>query len=224
MINGLIKKLENLDELRRIIMRPLTEEEVNIILEHDVDYFIHEELGMNDKEYEGLKKIRKIISAYCTKSEEDYEKELEGDIQIPYYALKTIVNDMEDRLNVKDSSKKTCEPSVEEKANSLRDILNMIPKSADNWIKCYVKYVKDHRSVLDVLKSDHSGYTTDEKVGDVLDAIKDATIDACIDELRKTGEIELDSEIMSEVTSKLWHSEDNIRINIVNNKLKVEFK
>ena len=230
MTDGLIQKLEKIQQLSKEFMRDFTNEETEILLEHGISYFIYEYLGMNEKEYNALNKMRKIISAYCTQSVDNYEKEIEKDIEIPYYTLKTIVNDLETKMksNVEKECKNSCsgkeEKDIQNKAKALCDMLNLIPKNANNWIECYVKYVKDHKSVLDVLKSDNSGYTEDEKAGDVLDAIKDATIDACIEVLRKKGEIELDPEIMSEVTSKLWHSEENIRINIVNNKLKVEFK
>lgn len=218
-MNGLIENLKGLAELRKNIMRDFNDKDVDIIANHGIDYFIHEHLAMNDKEYEALKKIRKIISAYCTESEDRYEKELEGNIEIPYYTLKTIVNDLEERMKEKDTHSDT----TEEKAKHLCEILNMLPVSSHNWIECYVKYVKDHNSVINALNLDDNS-TQDEKVGNVLDAIKDSVIDACIDYLKVNGEIELDSEIMSEVASKLWHEFESIRINIVNNKLKVEFK
>ena len=182
---------------------------------------------MNESEFNGLKKIEDIISAYCTKSQEDFDKELDGDIEIPYYALKSIVNAMEDKMKGTASEEKCSEEATVDvggKAVALCNLLNKIPESADNWVREYVKLVKDHTSVLDVFKQDQSGYTEDEKVGDIVDAIKDAVIDACIEKLKVEGEIELDPEIMSEVTSKIWHSTDNVRINIANNKLKVEFK
>ena len=232
--------IKTLQELSNTLMRDLTQEELNIILDKGVDYFINEELGMNKAEFDALKKIKDIISAYCTKSQADFDNELEGDITIPYYALKSIVNAMEDKMKgtVEEKEKKsevwgenpasecikTEDSSNKTKAQELCDLLNKIPESIHNWVECYVKYVTDHKTVLDVLKSDHSGYTEDERIGDIVDAIKDAVIDACISKLKAEGEIELDPEIMSEVTAKIWHSEDNVRINITNNKLKVEFK
>jgi len=226
--------VKTLQELSNTLMRDLTQEELNLILEKGVDYFISEKLGMNESEFNGLKKIEDIISAYCTKSQEDFDKELEGDIEVPYYALKSIVHAMEDKMkgkaqedcvNKKEAvdSEDQCD-EIEAKALELCSLLNKIPGSADNWMREYVKLVKDHTTVLDVLKSEQCLQTEDERIGDILDAIKDSVIDACIEKLKTDGEIELDPEIMSEVTSKIWHTQDNIRINITNNKLKVEFK
>lgn len=226
--------VKTLQELSNTLMRDLTKEELNLILEKGVDYFISEKLGMNESEFNGLKKIEDIISAYCTKSQEDFDKELEGDIEVPYYALKSIVNAMEDKMKgkaTKEHEDEGCPVDSDDqcdetgaKALELCSLLNKIPGSADNWMREYVKLVKDHSSVLDVLKSGQCPQTEDERIGDILDAIKDSVIDACIEKLKAEGEIELDPEIMSEVTSKIWHSKDNVRINIVDNKLKVEFK
>lgn len=232
--------LKQLQDLSQTLMRDLTEKELNTITQNGIYYFIHEVLGMNDAEFAGLKKIRKLISAYCTQSQAAFDRELASDIEIPYYTLKSIVNALEDKMKgqpketwgtcpSKDNAdcNKECkneDSSNATKAQELCDILNKIPKSVHNWLECYVKNVTDHKTVLDVLKSGQCPQTEDERIGDIVDAIKDATIDACIAKLKTEGEIELDPEIMSEVTAKIWHSEDNVRINIVNNKLKVEFK
>ena len=229
-----------LEEISNTLMRDLTQEELDIILNKGYDYFITEKLAMSMEEYKALEKIKNIISAYCTKSQADFEKELEGEIDIPYYALKSIVNSLEDKIKDKASKEQVDSCGVEattemvdsetkcskEEADALElcNLLNKIPDSVHNWLECYVKYVKDHKSVIDVLKSGKCPETEDERIGDIVDAIKDATIDACIEKLKVDGEIELDPEIMSEVTSKIWHSEYNVRINITNNKLKVEFK
>lgn len=231
-MNGKVCTIKELEDVltNNTFMRNLTADEINIILDNGLNYFIHETLGMSDEEFEGFKKIKRIISAYCTKSQEDFDRELNNDIEIPYYALKTIVNALEERMKdkaCKETITTTTKESVDEtesKAAELCNLLNKIPNSADNWMRCYVKYVKYHSQVLDAMKKDSMNETEDQKVGNILDAIKDSVIDACIEKLKTDGEIELDPEIMSEVTSKLWHTEDNIRINITNNKLKVEFK
>ena len=80
-------------------MRYLTDEELMIVFEHGKDYFITEYLGMDEAEYKGLLKITQLISAYCTKTYDEYEAVLdEGDLDIPLAALKTIVNDLEGHI------------------------------------------------------------------------------------------------------------------------------
>ena len=80
-------------------MRDLTDAELMIVFEHGKNYFITEYLGMDEAEYKGLLKITQLISAYCTKTYDEYEVVLNsGDLDIPLAALKTIVNDLENHV------------------------------------------------------------------------------------------------------------------------------
>lgn len=93
------QKLFEAQLLERELMRDLTDAELMIVFEHGKDYFITEYLGMDESEYKGLLKITQLISAYCTKTYEEYEAVLnEGDLDIPLVALKTIVNDLEGHI------------------------------------------------------------------------------------------------------------------------------
>lgn len=93
------QKLFEAQLLERELMRDLTDAELMIVFEYGKDYFITEYLGMSESEYKGLLKITQLISAYCTKTYDEYEAVLnEGDLDIPLAALKTIVHDLEDRI------------------------------------------------------------------------------------------------------------------------------
>lgn len=93
------QKLFEAQLLERELMRDLTDAELMIVFEYGKDYFITEYLGMSESEYKGLLKITQLISAYCTKTYDEYEAVLnEGDLDIPFAALKTIVNDLEGRI------------------------------------------------------------------------------------------------------------------------------
>lgn len=97
------QKLFEAQLLERELMRDLTDEELMIVFEHGKDYFITEYLGMDEAEYKGLLKITQLISAYCTKTYDEYEAVLNsGDLNIPLAALKTIVNDLEDHIPCSD--------------------------------------------------------------------------------------------------------------------------
>lgn len=93
------QKLFEAQLLERELMRDLTDQELMIVFEHGKDYFITEYLGMDEAEYKGLLKITQLISAYCTKTYDEYEAVLNsGDLNIPLEALKTIVNDLESHI------------------------------------------------------------------------------------------------------------------------------
>lgn len=92
------QKLFEAQLLERELMRDLTDQELMIVFEEGKDYFITQYLGMNAEEYEGLKVITRLISAYCTKTYDDYEEVLRTEnLDIPLAALETIVNDIRDR-------------------------------------------------------------------------------------------------------------------------------
>lgn len=93
------QKLFEAQLLERELMRDLTDQELMIVFEEGKDYFITQYLGMNAEEYEGLKVITKLISAYCTKTYDDYEEVLRTEnLGIPLSALESIVNDIKDRM------------------------------------------------------------------------------------------------------------------------------
>lgn len=97
------KTLEDVRLLEKDLMRDLTIGEKTDIITKGWKHFLFETLGMDIDDYRGLQQIRRIVSAYCTQSQDEYEKMLKGDISIAYLAMKSMVNDMEDELfkNVK---------------------------------------------------------------------------------------------------------------------------
>lgn len=91
------QKLFEAQLLERELMRDLTDQELMIVFEYGKEYFLTNYLGMNEAEYQGLIKITQLISAYCTKTYDDYEAVLNsGDLDIPLAALETIVNDLKE--------------------------------------------------------------------------------------------------------------------------------
>lgn len=92
------KALEDVRLLEKDLMRDLTIGEKTDIITNGWKHFLFETLGMDIDDYRGLQQIRRIVSAYCTQSQDEYEKVLKGDISIAYLAMKSIVNDMEDEI------------------------------------------------------------------------------------------------------------------------------
>lgn len=92
------KALEDVRLLEKDLMRDLTIEEKTDIIKNGWKHFLFETLGMDIDDYRGLQQIRRIVSAYCTQTQDAYEAALKGDIAIAYLAMKSMVNDMEDEL------------------------------------------------------------------------------------------------------------------------------
>lgn len=100
--------LKDVQLLEKDLMRDLTNEEIAAVINKGWEKFLAEDLKMDTDDFNALQKMREIISAFCTKNQDDYEESLEGDITTAYLALKTIVNDMEEILNICHTNEHPC--------------------------------------------------------------------------------------------------------------------
>lgn len=68
MTKGQMKEvLTKVDTLEKLLMRELDDSEVNYLLDHSVEEFLYDVLGFEKEDLLVLKKIKKIISDWCTK-------------------------------------------------------------------------------------------------------------------------------------------------------------
>lgn len=63
--------LTKVDTLEKLLMRELEDTEVNYLLDHSVDEFLYDVLGFEKEDLLVLRKIKKIISDWCTKPVSD---------------------------------------------------------------------------------------------------------------------------------------------------------
>ena len=63
--------LTKVDTLEKLLMRELDDSELNYLLDHSVEEFLYDVLGFEKEELLVLKKIKKIISDWCTKPTTD---------------------------------------------------------------------------------------------------------------------------------------------------------
>lgn len=212
--------------LEKDLLRDLTETEKNLLKKIGWRKFISEYLGMNESEYFTLRKITKLISAYCTQTEDVYDAELNSKkhkelLPLVAITLKCILNDVEETIKPEEE-KEDKDPKY--RAQLLATLLNEIPENEHIWLEYYLKMVTDYSPIMDIIDDADEYEDSDEMSGDLLDAIKDSVIDACIDNLREKETMELPTPILTEVTSAIWHSDENVRIEIKDNKLTVKFK
>lgn len=216
--------------LEKDLLRDLTETEKNLLKKIGWRKFISEYLGMNESEYFTLRKITRLISAYCTQTEDVYDAELNSKkfkdlLPLVAITLKCILNDVENTIKCDETSKKEVEDEDPKyRAQLLATLLNEIPENEHIWLEYYLKRVTDYSPIMDIIDDADEYDDSDEMSGDLLDAIKDSVIEACIEELRKKETMELPTPILTEVTSAIWHSDENVRIEIKDNKLTVKFK
>lgn len=128
MTKGQMKEiLDKVDSLEKILMRELDDTEVNYLLDHSVDDFLYDVLGFEKEDLLVLKKIKKIISDWCTKPVSDINT-VNEDINLffdtpEYEEEKTDINFFEEtsRVNRKISS-------------ILSNILNDLEKERRNYV------------------------------------------------------------------------------------------
>mgnify|MGYP004554257023 FL=1 len=213
--------------LEKDLLRDLTETEKNLLKKLGWRKFISEYLGMNESEYFTLRKITKLISAYCTQTEDVYDAELGSKkhrdlLPLVAITLKCILNDVEREIKSDETPEEDEDPKY--RAQLLATLLNEIPENEHIWLEYYLKMVTDYSPIMDIIDDADDYEDSDEMSGDLLDAIKDSVIEACIEELREKETMELPTPILTEVTSAIWHSDENVRIEIKDNKLTVKFK
>lgn len=212
--------------LEKDLLRDLTETEKNLLEKIGWRKFISEYLEMNESEYFTLRKITRLISAYCTQTEDVYDAELNSKkhkeiLPLVAITLKCILNDVEETIK---SGKEKEDEDPKYRAQLLATLLNEIPENEHIWLEYYLKMVTDYSLIMDIIDDADEYDDSDQMSGDLLDAIKDSVIDACIEELRKKETMELPNPILTEVTSAIWHLDENVRIEIKDNKLTVKFK
>lgn len=213
--------------LEKDLLRDLTETEKNLLKKIGWRKFISEYLGMNESEYFTLRKITKLISAYCTQTEDVYDAELNSKkhrdlLPLVAVTLKCILNDVETTIKNDEVEEEDEDPKY--RAQLLATLLNEIPENEHIWLEYYLKMVTDYSPIMDIIDDADDYEDSDEMSGDLLDAIKDSVIEACIEELHTKEAMELPTPILTEVTSAIWHSDENVRIEIKDNKLTVKFK
>ena len=81
MTKGQMKEvLEKIEALEKILMRELDEQEIEYLKDHSVNEFIYDVLEFDKEDLMVLLKVKKIISDWCTRPEEDFNNEKDIDI------------------------------------------------------------------------------------------------------------------------------------------------
>lgn len=206
--------------IEKDLMRDLTVTEKALLTSFGTEKFITKYLGMTEAEYRTLQAIRRILSAYCTQTEDYYDEALADPSYAKYLPLVEMTLDCihNDIVKQIDENKKSAKPQL------LDTLLNGIPESEKVWVEFYNKLVKDNTKLMDIVDDAESYDDKDEMVGELLDTIKDCVVDACIEKLHKEDTMILPKAIRDEVIATLWGTEDNIQIRVVDNTLTVKFK
>lgn len=101
-------------------------------------------------------------------------------------------------------------------------VLENMPTSAQPWILIAKDLMDIDAIIAAYVKDMDHPITIDEEVGDILDIIKDQTVETLAKKLKETHEkMELPKEILDEVCDYLWNKFNNVSIKIVNGVIEV---
>lgn len=230
--------LKDVQLLEKDLMRDLTNEEIAAVINKGWEKFLAEDLKFNQDEFQAMLKIREIISSFCSRDQDAYDKALEGDISSAYLVLEHILEDMNDKLekcstnpHCSTQKEKECE-TIANVANTMSEVLDSLPAKSNKWLREYIKMDPDYSEMIDLVTKyvtddrgeyDEDYYSFDELCGDVSDHIKDTVIKGIADKLlaNKGKAIVLDTEILDEVFDYLLNTNQNIKVRAVNNQITV---
>lgn len=116
-----------------------------------------------------------------------------------------------------------CEEEYQDPMQSSIDlVLENMPASAQPWIMIAKGLMDIDAIITAYVKAEDHPITIDEEVGDILDIIKDQTVETLAKKLKETHEkMELPKEILDEVCDYLWNKFNNVSVKIVNGVIEV---
>lgn len=206
----LVERIENVKTLEKNMLRELTPEEKEYVLENGIKDFITNYLEFDKDDDFTFKRIKTLISAFCTDSYEAFETELDKDNGNAIPVLKTIVNALEDAATrkamseVKDAPEHKCNVGLD-----LSRALELFPSLAPLFKK----------NNMEVDKCEKFDRVT-ECEGN---CEKCDWITYLIERLKEGEELELSDEEIEAVSDKILATERNVRIKVINNKMSAKF-
>lgn len=200
----MIEKLDELELLEKDLMRVLTPEEEEVVINQGWESLLSV-LGFTDDDYKTFRRVEALISAFCTESEERYEEELAKDNGSAKFVLQSIVNDLTDIEIKKQLEGK---PTVG-KCESLGTHCELTSGAKECDIEnCFNEVLTED----DFMQCAKATFAKIYKEADVTDYIKRL----------KAGEtLELDSRLIDRIVEVIWNECEDCNIQIVNNKIRL---
>lgn len=218
-------RFDEIEKLEKNMMRPLTDEEKQFVFDHGSSEFIENYLHFDHDDDFTFKRIKTLISAYCTQSEDAFYNEVHADNGSALMVLKTIVN----ALEVKE---KSC--GVDCICNSKKgvEIRESEPEYSHEYNKDFLQFLLD--LVKDSKKETKGGLKCDPKEETKCEIFNRVTecegdCDKCdwitylISCLKKGEELELSDKEIESICDRLHETENNYAVKIINNKISAKF-
>lgn len=207
--------------LEKDLMRPLTEEEKEVVAVNGWKVFINHYLDMSDEEFSIFKKIRKVLSAYYTQDDEAYKAALKECNEHVYFTLREIASDIEETEYYTPDLEAGKEAAIlDEFTNFLQHLYESLKPADAVW---FDKLTEEIRADLFEIYKDEKDKNDEDTLGGIItDAIKDEIIDDLVEQLKAHREVEMTNDEFMEVADYLTEHEDHVYL--VNNNGKVVLK
>lgn len=214
-------RLIEIEKLEKNMLRPLSDEEKEYVLAHGASEFIEDYLEFDHDDDFTYDRIKALISAYCTLSEDAFYNEVQKDNGSALMVLKTIVN----ALELKENSCGVDCACISKKGLKCGET-ESVYASDDNkdFLQFLIDLVKDSKKET---KEEPKEETKCEIFNRVTDC--EGNCDQCdwitylIGRLKEGEELELSDKEIESICDRLHETENNYAVKIINNKISAKF-
>ena len=239
-IEQMKENLKTIKLLEKDLMRDLTNEEKEYVMNEGWEKFLFEHLGFTDDEYKELKGLKKVISAFYTQDESVFEQAVRECPFEAYFVLKEIMNkfdelDMEDSPKCDEPAEKYYDPKkemcstpeckkdpVEGFATFIQNLYNSLPKSETKWFnKLSEKALKNVFDVYNEERNDKADCDDNSLGGILTDAVKDNVVEDMVKRLKDGEMVEMTNDEYMEVADYLCQHEDHIFLSNENGQVRL---
>lgn len=214
-IEQMKESLKTVRLLEKDLMRDLTNEEKDIVVNKGWEEFLFEYLNMSKEDYVELRALKNIISAFYTQDESELDNAIINAPFEVYYVLKDIMDKMEKFDHV------TREDPVEDFATFLQELYDSLPKKESGWFNRLTDNIRKHLFEVYTENKGNEGYGTDALCGTLTDTLKDDVIKDMVEKLKNGETLEMTEDEFLEVTDYLCKHEDKVFIHNNNGHVKL---
>lgn len=214
-------RINGIEKLEKNMMRSLTDEEKTFVMENGVDSFIEDKLGFDHDDDFTFKRIKTLISSYCTQNYDEFVKEALKDNGYAVEVLKTIVNTIEDTL---EENAKISELPANKEDYTEEDYDNALRMLSDLLKIDINKRIREQQEQPKLKCAEECKCEIFNRVTDCEGDCENCDwITYLIGLLKKGEELELSPEEIESICDRLHETENNYAVKIINNKISAKF-
>ena len=223
----MIEGFKTIELLEKDLMRDLTEKEKKVILVEGWEKFLfdQEHLGLSEDDYKEIKAIRKLVSAFYTQDESNFEKAVKECSEDIYFVLRYLADTLDRKEKECPKEKYVSNPEADqvvEFAQFFQDMYNKLPEREKAWFSRLTDDIR--KKVFEVYKesrNDHQDCTDNILSGILLDKVKDCVVEDLATRLKNKEVVEMTNDEYLEVADYLCEHENRVFLSNDNGKVKL---